>query len=83
MKKFWVVVWCRGPRRGVPRPACARSHGRLRELERAAVLAGRAAARVVVSGELASVLRLAAALVGGAAALSVSEDFNDIFDLGT
>ena len=66
----------RSPRRGVPRPACARSHGRLREVERAA-------ARVVVSGELASVLRLAAALEGGAADLSVSEDFNDIFDLGT
>ena len=67
----------------MPRPACTRSHVRLREFERTAALAGRAAARVVVSGELASVLRLAAALVGGAVALSVSEDFNDIFDLGT
>ena len=38
---------------------------------RAAALAGRTTARVGVSGELASVLRLAAALVGGAAALSV------------
>ena len=43
----------------------------------------RAAARVGVSEELASVLRLAAALGGGATALSVSEDFNDVFDLGT
>ena len=60
----------------VSRPACSRSLGRLKELERAA-------ARVLVSGELAFVLRLAAALGGGAAALSVSEDFNDIFDLGT
>ena len=47
------------------------------------MFAGRDAARVVVSGELASVLRLAAALGGGATALSVSEDFKDIFDLGT
>ena len=67
----------------VPQPACAHSRGRLKEFGRAAALAGRTAARVLVSGELASVLRLAAALVGGAAALSVSEDFNDIFDLGT
>ena len=67
----------------MPRPACARSHGRLKELERAAALAGRAAARVLVRGELASVSRLAVALGGGAAALSVSEDFNDIFNLGT
>ena len=59
----------------MPRPACARSHGRLREFEHVAALAGRAAARVVVSGELASVLRLAAALVGGVAALSVSSHF--------
>ena len=65
----------RGPRRGVPRPACARSHGRLREFERTAALAGRAAARVVVSGELASVLRLAATLVVGVAALSASSHF--------
>ena len=67
----------------MPRPACAHSRGRLKEFGRATVLAGRAAAHVVVSGELASVLRLAAALEGGAATLSVCEDFNDIFDLGT
>ena len=67
----------------MPRPACAHSLGRLKKLERAAALAGRAAARVLVSGKLASVLRLAAALGGGAAALRVSEDFYDIFDLGT
>lgn len=60
----------------VPRPACARSRERLREL-------GRAAAHVLVSGELASVLRLAAALGGGVAALSDSENFNGFFDLGT
>ena len=60
----------------MPRPACAHSRGRLRKFECAV-------ARVLVSGELASVLRLAAALVGGAATFSVCEDFNDIFDLGT
>ena len=60
----------------MPRPACARNHGRLWECERAA-------ARVLVSRELASVLRLAAALGGGAAALSDSGDFHDIFDLRT
>ena len=60
----------------MPQPACAHSRGRLKEF-------GRAAARVLVSGELASVLRLAAALVGGAAALSDSGDFHDIFDLRT
>ena len=73
----------RGPRRGAPRLVCACSHGRLRRFMHATAPGGRAAARVGVSGELASVLRLAAALVGGAATLSVSEDFNDIFDLGT
>ena len=39
----------RGPRRGVPRPACVRSHGRLKKLEHAAALAGRAVAHMVVS----------------------------------
>ena len=48
----------------MPRPACAHSLGRLKELRRAAALAGHAAARVLVSGKLASVLRLAAALGG-------------------
>ena len=67
----------------MPRPACARSHWRLRELERAATLAGRAAAHMVVSGELASVLRLAAALVGGAATLSVCLYFEGYLGLGT
>ena len=67
----------------VPRPACAHSLGRLKKLERAAALAGRAAARVVVSGELASVLRLAAALVGGVATLSVCLYFEGYLGLGT
>ena len=49
----------------MPRPACAHSLGRLKKLERAA-------ARVLVSGKLASVLRLSAALVGRAATLSAS-----------
>ena len=72
MKNRWKI-WVRCI---APRPACARSHGRLRKFKRAA-------ARVGVSEELASVLRLAVALEGGAATLSVSEVFNDIFDLGT
>ena len=42
---------------------------------RAAALGGRAAARVGVSVVLASVLRLAAALEGGAATLSASLHF--------
>ena len=67
---FWVGGEGRSPRMGMSQPVCARSHGRLRKFKRTA-------ARVGVSGELA------AALEGGAAALSVSEDFNDIFDLGT
>ena len=83
MKNSGFSGECRDPRRGVPRPACACSHGRLRKFRRAAALAELAAARVGVSEELASVLRLAATLEGGAATLSVSEDFNDIFDLGT
>ena len=48
----------------MPRPACVHSLGRLKELRRAAALAEHAAARVLVSGKLASVLRLAAALEG-------------------
>ena len=58
----------RGPRRGAPQPACARGHGKPRGFKRAA-------ARVGVSVVLASVLRLAAALEGGAATLSASLHF--------
>ena len=67
----------------MPRPACAHSLGRLKKLRRAAALAGHVAARVLVSGKLASVLRLAATLGGGAAALSDSGDFHDIYYLRT
>ena len=48
----------RGPRRGAPRPVCARGHG------------VRAATGVGVSGVLASVSRLVMVLVGRAATLS-------------
>ena len=75
-EEFWV-------QRGAPRPVCARSHGRLRRFMRAAAPSGRTAARVGVSVLLASVLRLAAALGGGVAALSDSGDFHDIFYLRT
>ena len=44
---------------------------------------GRAAARVGVSEVVASVSRLAAALVGGAAALCASLSFKGILGLGT
>ena len=67
----------------MPRPACAHSLGRLKKLRRTATLAGRAAARMLVSGKLASVLMLDSTLGGGAAALSDSGDFHDFYYLRT
>ena len=68
MRNSWFGEERRGARRGAPRPMCAHGHGRPRRFMRGT-------ARVGVSVVLASVLRLAAALVGGAATLSASLSF--------
>ena len=65
----------RDPRRGVPRPVCARGHGRPRGSCAPRRLVRAPRPMWGVSVVLASVLILAATLVGGVAALSASLSF--------